>query len=813
MNPIERLVRIYLNSRERLLKDIRRRLAWGRSTGYQEELVALIDQELRKLDLESLTWAKETVEAAYMRGARLAWRAVHAGDRSVKAFASFGGLHKRAVELLAHNTQSYLRITNNLIARQAKDTVRKVGVEVTAKKFAETLTVRETRKLLETRLAEEGFFAQVPWRNGRGSMRTDSYAELVARTTTAEATNTGTLNQMREMGKVLVKMTEHNTSCAVCASRQGRVYRTVEIDELPEGDPRRAFPHIREGMPRWPTYKTVHPNCFVSGTPVLAKGVMAHTGRYYVGKVVTVTVSNGNQLTVTPNHPILTSKGWVKAGALLKGDKVIKYTRIDDFLVGENPNDVHVPTLIEDVPHTLREARGVSAYSVEGATEQFHGDGIDGEVTVVNAYSLLRDEGKPFVEKKIPKFNLVNGLKLRLVFLAKRTLPQVFFSTLHPSDSIMRCACTSKSFLWRQSGHHCLGGLGSRFSRWVSSLRKTVADRHVANFEVDCNCVFGHSTFVHADDFVNGQGLAVAPALADNCGAQVAESNPLVTGLALNFCDTDAKDGCNLLDSLSGKVEFLDVAHVQVDSFSGHVYNLHTQSGWYLANGIITHNCAHRLLPYIWDQKTAEERQAGLADAGKSFDHDPRGEAERIRYEKAQKANADRLRDRKQWERYKAVLGKENVPGFSGFRRMKAASSENYKFMQLDYTRQNHLKQNPNLALPNAGKVIAKTDKFTAYLFNRSSMDGWAKGVAFESRLGYNASNWQALRQSILEAAPKYPAVLRGGDEHGSSYGQNIILKGLKGKPANVVVGWKSQDGKTWMTTAYIKEVKFGDKD
>lgn len=482
MNPIERLVRIYLNSRERLLKDIRRRLAWGRSTGYQEELVALIDQELRKLDLESLTWAKETVEAAYMRGARLAWRAVHAGDRSVKAFASFGGLHKRAVELLAHNTQSYLRITNNLIARQAQDAVRRIGVEITSRKFGEALTWKETTRLLEEKLLDEGFYT-VPWRNGRGSMRLDSYAELVARTTTAEATNTGTLNQMREMGKVLVKMTEHNTTCKVCASRQGRVYRTVEIDELPEGDPRRAFPHIREGMPRWPTYKTVHPNC------------------------------------------------------------------------------------------------------------------------------------------------------------------------------------------------------------------------------------------------------------------------------------------------------------------------------------------AHRLLPYIWDQKTAEERQAGLADAGKSFDHDPRGEAERIRYEKAQKANADRLRDRKQWERYKAVLGKENVPGFSGFRRMKAASSENYKFMQLDYTRQNRLKQNPNLALPNAGKVIAKTDKFTAYLFNRSSMDGWAKGVAFESRLGYNASNWQALRQSILEAAPKYPAVLRGGDEHGSSYGQNIILKGLKGKPANVVVGWKSQDGKTWMTTAYIKEVKFGDKD
>lgn len=800
----------WLDSRERLLAEIERRRLWMRNTWHQEEMLRLIDQELIRLNQTTFNWAQEAIPQAYLQGARKAWQTIQAAGVKPRPFASFNGINRRAAELLAHNTQDYLRITNSLIARQAKDTVRKVGVEVSSRKFAETLTWKETAKLMQQRLEEEGFAARVPWRDGRGSMRTDSYAELVARTTTAEATNTGTLNQMREMGQVLVKMTEHRSSCKVCASRQGRVYRTIEF---PEGDPRQQFPHIREGLPRWPEYKTVHPNCFVSGTPVLAKGVMAHTGRYYVGKVVTVTVSNGNQLTVTPNHPILTSKGWVKAGALLKGDKVIKYTRIDDFLVGENPNDVHVPTLIEDVPHTLREARGVSAYSVEGATEQFHGDGIDGEVTVVNAYSLLRDEGKPFVEKKIPKFNLVNGLKLRLVFLAKRTLPQVFFSTLHPSDSIMRCACTSKSFLWRQSGHHCLGGLGSRFSRWVSSLRKTVADRHVANFEVDCNCVFGHSTFVPADDFVNGQGFAVAPALADNCGAQVAESNPLVTGLALNFGDTDAKDGCNLLDSLSGKVEFLDVAHVQVDSFSGHVYNLHTQSGWYLANGIITHNCAHRLLPYVWTQKTDKEQQAALAASTKPFDLDPRSEKERAQYEAAQRKNAERLRDRKQWERYRDTLGRENVPGFSGFRRMKAAGSENYRFMRLDYLRQNRLKLNPELALPKASKATAADEKFTKYLFNPDNKDGWAKGVAFESRLGYNNSNWQALQKSILQAAPKYPATLRGEDENGASYGQQIILKGLKGRPANVVVGWKTKDGKTWMTTAYIKEVKLNDKD
>lgn len=812
MNPIERLVRIYLNSRERLLKDIRRRLAWGRSTGYQEELVALIDQELRKLDLESLTWAKETVEAAYMRGARLAWRAVHAGDRSVKAFASFGGLHKRAVELLAHNTQSYLRITNNLIARQAQDAVRRIGVEITSRKFGEALTWKETTRLLEEKLLDEGFYT-VPWRNGRGSMRLDSYAELVARTTTAEATNTGTLNQMREMGKVLVKMTEHNTTCKVCASRQGRVYRTVEIDELPEGDPRRAFPHIREGMPRWPTYKTVHPNCFVSGTPVLAQGVIAHSGRDYVGEIITVTIAGGNKLTVTPNHPILTPEGWVKAGALLKGDKVVKYTRIDDFLVGKHPDDINVPTLIEQVPHALRKALGVSAYSVETTPEQFHGDGTDGKIAVIHSYSLLGNEGNPLLSKEIAEGDLVCGSKLSGALFPKRALLQILHRARHAADSVMGRTCPGKALLWGKPAHSNQASLRACWGRVVSRLFQAKADGHLTDVEMLGNRGFAHPRLIHPDDFISRKRLPVCMGLGVNHGSEVFEPHPFLPGAVFDNRIADTHNGRDLVNSLSGKIEFLDVIDVKHDFFHGIVYNLQTKNGWYLANGIITHNCAHRLLPFIWEQKTQSMQRQVIDKAAEPFAEDPRGEAERIRYEKAQKANADRLRDRKQWERYKAVLGKENVPGFSGFRRMKAASSENYKFMQLDYTRQNRLKQNPNLALPNAGKVIAKTDKFTAYLFNRSSMDGWAKGVAFESRLGYNASNWQALRQSILEAAPKYPAVLRGGDEHGSSYGQNIILKGLKGKPANVVVGWKSQDGKTWMTTAYIKEVKFGDKD
>jgi hypothetical protein len=70
--------------------------------------------------------------------------------------------------------------------------------------------------------------------------------------------------------------------------------------------------------------------------------------------------------------------------------------------------------------------------------------------------------------------------------------------------------------------------------------------------------------------------------------------------------------------------------------FEGHVYNLETKDGFYLANGLISHNCRCQLVPKIkddwadnalkkegieWDQDTGivynaddQERDSGIAD-------------------------------------------------------------------------------------------------------------------------------------------------------------------------------------------------------
>ena len=145
---------------------------------------------------------------------------------------------------------------------------------------------------------------------------------------------------------------------------------------------------------------------------------------------------------------------------------------------------------------------------------------------------------------------------------------------------------------------------------------------------------------------------------------------------------------------------------------------------------------------------------------------------------------------------------------FDKFREMKYNNSENYRFMRIDYLRQNKLRTNPELALPNANSASADDRKFTEYLFNPQNKRGYAKGAIITSRLGYDANNYDELKSILLERANKYVAIDKGTDQYGTSYEQKIIVYGLKGKPANVIVAWKVCEKKTHLTSAYIKEIE-----
>ena len=47
-------------------------------------------------------------------------------------------------------------------------------------------------------------------------------------------------------------------------------------------------------------------------------------------------------------------------------------------------------------------------------------------------------------------------------------------------------------------------------------------------------------------------------------------------------------------------------------------------------------------------------------------------------------------------------------------------------------------------------------------MFNPNSIDGWAKGKAFTSKLGCGKENYNEIKNEILQGAIKYPSKFKG---------------------------------------------------
>lgn len=175
----------------------------------------------------------------------------------------------------------------------------------------------------------------------------------------------------------------------------------------------------------------------------------------------------------------------------------------------------------------------------------------------------------------------------------------------------------------------------------------------------------------------------------------------------------------------------------------------------------------------------------------------------------AKRKDSNKTADKLQHAKYVEVLGTKEVPrSFDKWQELKYNDREKWEFIKLDYKRQNKLLSNPDLALPNADKATADDRKFTEYLFGGSNQNGLAKGKAFTSRLGYDIDNYAELKKEILKNANQYPTIRKETDNFGTKYEQKIVLYENKNKPANIVIGWKVKDNKTWLTSAYIKELK-----
>lgn len=278
-----------------------------------------------------------------------------------------------------------------------------------------------------------------------------------------------------------------------------------------------------------------HPHCLPGDALITsAIGISAVSKRWYDGDMVVITTASGKRITATVNHPILTGSGWIGAGLLDVGCNVV--SRVDSVSVAGytviGDNHKHMPTSIAEIADSFFASSEVSAREVPESAEDFHGDGMAGQIAVIGANSKLWDR-LDSAASKVGEEHLFNLAHASLAgLLGDGVLDLGGKALLGPSDSVVG-VCSK-----------CAPLLGSHF---------------------------GHP---------NEHGLTSAPD---------SDSGALEDGI--DWAASDAELARYIQAGSTGDVFLDDVISVDRFKYSGHVYNLETEQGHYTCNGIVTHNC------------------------------------------------------------------------------------------------------------------------------------------------------------------------------------------------------------------------------
>lgn len=170
----------------------------------------------------------------------------------------------------------------------------------------------------------------------------------------------------------------------------------------------------------------------------------------------------------------------------------------------------------------------------------------------------------------------------------------------------------------------------------------------------------------------------------------------------------------------------------------------------------------------------------------------------------------NRNTDKSQYKKYKEVLGKEAPKSLKDFQELKYNNIEEWKLTKYNYKLRKEAIHNPNTILNNADKFEVNENKYLKYIFGGENKEGLAKGKAIESRLGYNIDNYIEFDKLIKSNISRYPARHKYSTPHGEKYEVNMVVRGLKGKQAKVLVGIMD-DGIPKLTTLHIDKLKESD--
>lgn len=254
---ILKLISVYQQARKRLLNIIFNTELNGTVATYQRAILSQVEAELTALNVDCRRWVQGTLPVFYEEGIENVNSFLI--ERGLPITGDFSKLNKKAVDIIIDNTIIDLTTANNFVGRRVKDDLREISLDVIGQKIATGSSVQQAKSMLIDRILNQGIAfikdgkEQISIKNK--SYQLDKYAEMVARSTTREATNRGTLNQLTNLGYDLVQMSWHNSPCPICAQYEGRIYSISGNDSrFPPLE--FAYSSINSGG-----HANIHPNC------------------------------------------------------------------------------------------------------------------------------------------------------------------------------------------------------------------------------------------------------------------------------------------------------------------------------------------------------------------------------------------------------------------------------------------------------------------------------------------------------------------------------------------------------------------------
>lgn len=265
---IDNLINVYRNSREKLLNTILDSNTSVSSKEYSYAILKQVEQELALLRKKTNNWIEDEIPKSYEAGIKDTIKQINDSGVDMDYPKQFSTLHIDAMNILAREMSFEIAQGTAMVGRQIKryveasqdEALRKLGLETVAEGLSSGQTTLQIKKNLISKIQNEGF-CTIQYGSGDSIRQVpiDVYAATVARSTTREATNSATLNQLTDNDYDLVKISEHSPTCGICSMYQGRVFSISGNDK--------RFPKLDIAFNSG--YFNIHANCRHVVTPYI----------------------------------------------------------------------------------------------------------------------------------------------------------------------------------------------------------------------------------------------------------------------------------------------------------------------------------------------------------------------------------------------------------------------------------------------------------------------------------------------------------------------------------------------------------------